>query len=287
MKTPLNTLRSQQMREILGNEVVRRIAGGVDKLPSLPETYSALCRAASDPKPDISEIARLIALDPAISLRVLQLVNSAFFGLTKRIMSVQKAVEVLGPDMLKGLILSAQIGSAQEMQPTPSFSMSVFQSYSNRVGRLARTFAGDSALADDAFTAGTMLGVGQVVLALREPAIFERVLHRIAETGESQYKVELELLGTTHAEIGAFLLSTWGLPYSIVDCVAFHYCPSRLAPGDDALLALVHAADALVGIIACREPEEKLDRAFLDRAGVLAALPRWRELAEAACEHVL
>ena len=75
MKAPLNTLRSQQMREILGNEVVRRIAGGVEKLPSLPETYSALCRAAADPNADMAEIARLIALDPAISVRVLQLVN--------------------------------------------------------------------------------------------------------------------------------------------------------------------------------------------------------------------
>ena len=202
-------------------------------------------------------------------------------------MSIQKAVEELGPDMLKGLILSAQMDSAQQVQPTPSFSMSVFQAYSNRVGRLARTFAGDSPLADDAYTAGTMLGIGQVVLALREPAKFDKVLHRIAVTGESQYRVEAELLGTTHAEIGAFLLSTWGLPYSIVDCVAFHYCPSRLAPGDDALLALVHAADALIGIIACREPEDKLDRAFLERAGVLTALPRWRELAEVACEHAV
>jgi hypothetical protein len=80
-------------------------------------------------------------------------------------------------------------------------------------------------------------------------------------------------------------LSTWGIPFSIVESVAFHYCPSRVGAGDCRLLALVHAAAALTGIVECNEPEDKLDQEFIARAGFAAELPHWRRLAEGAREQ--
>jgi HD-like signal output (HDOD) protein len=254
----------------------------MESLPSLPETYLALCRAASDPLSSVSEITRIIEMDPAISVRLLQLVNSAFFGVARRTTSIPKAVSILGTNLLKSLVLSAHMCNAMELHPTRSFSMSAYQNYAIRVGRLARRLAGSTGLGDDAFTAGMMLGIGQIVLALQEPALFEQVLGRVALSSESQHQVERELMGTTHSEIGAFVLSTWGIPFSIVESVAFSYCPNLVGPGDCKLIALVHAAEALTGIVECNEPEDKLDQAFLVRAGFAAELPQWRRLAEGA-----
>jgi hypothetical protein len=84
--------------------------------------------------------------------------------------------------------------------------------------------------------------------------------------------------------VGALLLSNWGIPFTIVECVALHLRPSAVGPGSCELLALVHAADALTGIIACREAESRLDLQFLSRAGLIDEVPRWRRLAETAGE---
>jgi HD-like signal output (HDOD) protein len=284
MDNAMNDQRIEELRVTLADPAVGRYAGNVSDLPSLPETYTALSRAASDPKTSVGTIADIIESDPVISVRLLQLVNSAFFGMTQRTSSIPKAVSIMGTNLLKSLVLSAHMCNAIERFPTRSFSMSRYQQYAIRVARLARRMAGSRACADDAFTAGIMLGIGQLVFALKAPELFERVLQRVATTGELQHNVELELMGTTRAEVGALLLSNWGIPFTIVECVALHLRPSAVGPGSCELLALVHAADALTGIIACREAESRLDLQFLSRAGLIDEVPRWRRLAETAGE---
>ncbi len=284
--TDISVQRAQALRRLIEDEAVLRIAGNVALLPMVPGTYDALCRAAADPDTDIADITRIIEADPAISVRLLQLVNSAFFGAAQRTASIPRAVNIMGTNLLKSLVLSVHMSNALELQPLPSFSMQRYQSYSIRVGRLARRFAGKRPIADDAFTAGIVLGIGKVLLALRAPQAFEQVLTRVVVSDEKQYLVERELLGTTHAEAGAYLLSTWDIPLSIVECVAFQYRVDELGEGNCELLALVHAADALCGIICCREPEEQLSLSLLARAGMLEELPRWRRMAEEACEAV-
>lgn len=271
-------LRVRRLRELLANEPVCRIAGLVERLPALPETFNKLCLAASNPNATVAQISRVIQADPAISLRLLQLANSAFFGASQRISSIPQAVSILGTELLKSLILSIHVCNMMELVPTRSFSMQNFQAYSVRVARLARHFAPSRDVADQAFTAGLLLGVGKVVFAYRDPDRFERVLARVAETGEAQHIVEQELFGTTHAETGAFLLSIWNIPFPIVECVAFHHRPSLLESTDLELMGVVHAADALVGIEYCDDPEDNLDMAFIERAGLAGCIPQWREM---------
>lgn len=278
----LSEERVRRLREIIMDEAVCRIAGGVGNLPTLPATYNALCRATADPATRTADITKIIETDPAISVRLLQLVNSAFFGAAQRTSSIPRAVNIMGTNLLKSLVLSAHMCNALELAPTRSFSMSRYQNYSMGVAKLARTFAGSRGFADEAFTAGIVLGIGQVVFALRSPKEFEQVLERVADTGEMQHRVEKEILGASHAETGAFILSTWGIPFPIVECVAFQFRPGEVGPGNGELLAIVHTANALSGIILCREPEEQLDLKFLERTGLIGELPRWRAVAEEA-----
>jgi HD-like signal output (HDOD) protein len=272
--------RIETLRSILTDESVTRYAANICRLPTLPETYQALNRAAADPSTSVMTFVDIIQNDPSVSIRVLQLVNSSFFGVARRTSSIPKAVSIMGINLLKSLVLSAHICNAMDRAPMASFSLTRYQTYAIRVARLARRLAGTRVAADDAFTAGVMLGIGQLVFALEVPNDFKEVLRRVALTGELQHEVEREILGTTHAEVGAFLLSTWGIPFPLVECVALHRRPSTVGPGDCELLALVHAANALTGIVACREPESQLDIDFITRAGLLEDLPRWREIAE-------
>ena len=159
-------------------------------------------------------------------------------------------------------------------------SLTGLQQYSFRVARLAQRFLGARPSAHEAFTAGIVCDLGQLVLALKQRALFEQVLERVGKEGESQPDVERELLGVTHAEAGALLLSGWGLPFAIVETVAFHHDVNAVADGPVDVLAAVHAADALVGIISCGDPETALDRGFIERAGFTADLPAWRKMTE-------
>jgi HD-like signal output (HDOD) protein len=123
------------------------------------------------------------------------------------------------------------------------------------------------------------------VLALGASADFAELLKQQRETNRPMYELEREKLGTTHAEIGAFLLGSWGLPLTLVEAVAYHHMP-QCGLGTDrscAVLAAVHAADALMDRTKYQQADpqrdHKLDLAFIEQCGLTPQLPRWRELA--------
>lgn len=274
--------RTYNLQRLVSGDAVRRIAGPVDKLPSVPQTYWDLVKAAESETSGAQDFARIVSADASTSLKVLQLANSAFFGSAQRITSVQHAVTRLGIELLKGLVLSANVFTTVDVSAAEGFSLEYFQRYSLQIARLAKQFLSPThaPLADEAFTSAILHNIGTLVLAMREPARFSEVTARMAETSERDIDVEREVFGASHAEVGAYLLSTWGIPISIVETAAYHHCPSVITAGSVEVLAAVHAADALFGI-ACGDPEDRLDRPFLDRAGFGAQIPTWRDLAEA------
>lgn len=268
------------LQEMLGSNAALRLAGAVGDTPDVGRSYAELLDALTRGA-DVAEVAAVVERDPTTSLKVLQLVNSAFFGLNRRITSVLHAVELLGPEILKGVVITAQTFSTFEATSSRGFSVEQFQSYSSRVARLARRLGTPHGLGDDAFSAGLLLDVGKLVIATRNPLASETVLQRSFESGEAAHQIERDLLGTTHAEVGARVLSLQGIPSPIVECVAFHHEPRRgLIPRK--LTAIVHAADALLGIASCGDPESALDRSFVRDAGLAGELEGWA--AEAARE---
>ncbi len=272
--------RATTLHALITRDAVLSLVGGIDRLPPLPSTYRRLLQVASNPDTSIREIAEIVESDPVMTLKVLQLVNSAFFGLVRRVPTVAGALSLLGLELLKSLLLAAHVMSAFEKVDIKGFSAERFQIYSMRIARLAHRFGGSRRLEDEALTSGILRDIGELIFALRRPQEFSRVMQRVTEGGERQCEVEMEILGASHAEAGACLLASWGIPFSVVECVAFHHAPSRVMGEGGNALAAVHAADALVDIVTCGAPEERLDRAFLERAGFGEEIPKWRRIVE-------
>lgn len=272
--------RTHALHKLLTNEDVRELVSAVDQLPSLPTTHLALMQAAARPNSTVQEITDIIQSDPAMSVKVLQLVNSSLFGQSSRVSSVSQAVSILGVGLLKGLTASAHVFSALDASSTKVLSVERSQLYAMRVARIAQAMASTKQRQDEAFTAGLLHNIGEIVLAVKRPDEFFDVIQRCAETNEWRISVERELLGVTHPEVGAQLLTNWGIPFPIVEVAAFHHEPRRVAGGDVEVLAVVHTADALAGILTCGDPEDMLDVQFLERAGLVQNLPRWRQLVE-------
>lgn len=274
--------RASELQKLLADEGIRVVIGKLDKLPSSPTTYWDLTRAAARPDVALADLASIVERDPAMATKVLQLVNSAYFGLAQKVASIPQAVSYLGTNLLKALALAVHAFGTMEHSTVEGFSLEGVQRHSLVTARLAKQFARDPKLASEAFTAGLVHEVGKIVLAVGVPERLSEVLRECAASGRHCHVVEREMLGVTHAEVGGYLLGVWGLPLAVVEAVTFHHRPGLVAGGSVETLAAVHIADALVhgpqlgaSAPACHE----LDLDFVARAGLLEQLDSFRALA--------
>jgi putative nucleotidyltransferase with HDIG domain len=275
--------RVSQLQSKLADPKIRSIVGGIDHLPSAPSMYWDLTMAAAKPETDINDLAAIVEKDPAMSLKVLQLVNSAYFGAARRVTSVQQAVARLGVELLKALTLTVHAFDTLKAPPCEGFSIDELQEHSLTTARLAKQLCLDATSSSEAFAAAMLHDVGKLVLAVGAPGRLREVLEEQQKSKRPFFVVELERFGITHAEIGAYLLGSWGLPLTMVEAVAYHHTPSAAPESCIPVIAALHVADAFTDTAEYRAClpgyDQKIDLAFLAQANLSAELPRWRELA--------
>lgn len=267
-------MRTCCLQALLRDGGVREVIGELDKLPSVPRIYSELVNALADNKASAPDVAKIISQDLAISARILQIVNSAFFGGSGLTNTIQEAVVRLGIGMIKSLILSIEVfQNAQSFNSVPGFSIDEMQKHALVTATLAKKLLNDQSIADDVFMAALLHDIGKLVMLSVLPEQLEAVL-RLAESNDMAfYLAEQELMGLSHAEIGGYLLGVWGLPYSIVEAVANHHEPTRV-PGQTefGIVEAVYVANTLAG-------GEALNANYLVQWGVLDQLEAWQALA--------
>jgi HD-like signal output (HDOD) protein len=273
--------RTQALQALLASQEIRDIVGRLRSLPSVPKTYLELTEASRDPRKGLGDLTAIVQRDPAMSTKVLQLVNSAYFGSVQRIASIPQAVMHLGIELLKGLALTGNVFATLGKTPIEGFSLETLQLRSLQCAGLAKRFVSDPRQAEEAFTAALVHDVGQIVIAMGLPKPYQEILREARHSRRPAHVVELEKLGVTHAEVGAYLLGVWSLPFSIIESVAYHHRPSALGDGPCETLAALHAADVLVDP-PVEGVEVELDLAFFDRVGMSDRLPLWRALADEA-----
>lgn len=254
---------------------IRRIVGGVDKLPTPPDIFFDLSKLMESTTTSVSDVAKVVTRDPALSAKLLQLVNSAYFGTGQSTTSIQQAVALLGTDRLRYIALTASVFSAPDAEASAVFSLEDMQQTSMRAAILARAFA-EPELRDEAFASTLLHDVGHVVLALCRGPEFQVFSERV-KLGEHLLDVELDLFGVTHADVGARLLAIWGLPSAIVDVVQHHHDPGSAPESLRKLASIVHVADTIVRPPGTCPP---LDLPSLERAGTAQFVEGWYALAE-------
>lgn len=277
--------RACALRDLLSDEELTRVVSGVQKLPSLPAIYNQVMQELRDPDASLNAIGILIEQDVAMSAKILKLVNSSFFGMRREVASPSQAASLLGVDLVKSLVLSVGVFSEFDDKAFPGFSLEELMQHSLRVADLAKRIAvsetDDRHMHNEAYLAGLMHGVGKLVLAGSFPDQFREVIETSVSEGMSTAEAELQILGVTHAQIGAYLLGLWGLSDEIVEAVAFHHEPSTCPVPEFRPLAAVHIANCL-----CREsctenvaePPPQLDHEFLAEIGVLDAIESFRSM---------
>jgi HD-like signal output (HDOD) protein len=266
--------RACSLQALLHDDVVHRIVGQIDTLPSVPRVYTELTHALMHPDTDAEDVADIIQQDPAMCAKVLQLVNSAFFGRTTPITDVRRAVLRLGFQMVKHLTLVVEVFRASKgIKPIAGFSIDAWQRHALHAAVLASHLLPDKRQAEDAFTATILHDLGQVILVAALPDQFTAALAQAQSTGQPLYVAETELMGISHAEIGASLLGLWGLPYPIVEAVANHHEPLRVPHRTGfGVLEAVYVANSL-------SSGAEMDTDYLRDLGIKERLEAWRDLA--------
>ncbi len=279
-------VRAFALRELLENPRLKEIVGRLDTVPSLPALYVAVTTALQAADTPISEIGKIIAQDMGMSMKVLQLVNSAFFGLPCQVSNPQQACALIGIDNIKALVLSVHVFS--QFDQRIEHEVSVLWKHSFQTAGMAKAIAkaenSTRNLVDDAFAAGLLHDVGRLVLASACSAEFRQVALRATEKKETLSAVEQELLGCTHAQVGAYLLGLWGLPNPVVEAVAWHHTPDHAAVDSFSALVAVHAADYYDHQShSCPSFGEasQLDETLLAKLGLQDRLAEWAKVCQA------
>jgi HD-like signal output (HDOD) protein/ActR/RegA family two-component response regulator len=265
------------LRDILRHPAIHELIGNLKALPATPQTFQALSEAIARPNAHAADITQIVSNDTALSVKVLQLANSAFYRRGVPVTSIQAAISYAGLEMIKSLALSACVFSALDASPTAVKRLQDLQGRSLRKAHFARMLLRESRHADEAFTAALLLDIGQAVLALSAPEKFEQMIELARSSGRAWHEVEPEVFGAAHPEVGAYLLGLWGLPLDLIEAVAYHHTPSRVQHAHTSVLAAVHVADAVVEATADRPAKllDRLDASFVARTGVSRCLTAW------------
>jgi HD-like signal output (HDOD) protein len=278
--------RSCALHELTEQAQQYRVAAGATALPSAPGIYMALMRAIADPSTGPDDIAALIERDTAMTAKLLQLANSAFFGIGRTVNRVRDAVVYLGSDTIKALTLSVEAVGRLAPQGMQGFSIDRFHRHASLVARIAAAILPKGAVQQDAITAGLLHDIGQLVLIADDPDRWRRLTVQAQDRQMPLYQVEQQDEGITHAAIGAYLLCLWGLPDGVAEAVAHHHDPLAVPGAGLDAIAAVHIADALAHEVQHNAedttPPALLDVAYLDGLGVRSQLDQWRELARSA-----
>jgi len=281
--------RAMALRERLGGREILKVVGGLTALPSLPAVYQELVAYLKTPEAALDHVGEIIGGDIAMATAILRVVNSAYFGIQKPITKIERAVSFLGLDTIMTLVLEHGLFSDGPAAVRYVFDHHGLRRHSLATGSIATAIAelssGDARLQDEALLAGVLHDIGRLVLAVTRPDSIAAVDDLMRTERMTRHAAERAVLQVTHAEVGAYLLATWGFSDSLTEATLFHHAPADALGSEWGLPGIIHVASAMADhprVVELDNPILGVDLGYLAEAGVTRYWPQWRE----ACSRI-
>lgn len=229
----------------------RELLDDIGELTSLPEVVLKINELVNSANASVAEIAAVIGQDPGLSTRILRVANSAMYGGSRKVDSIQRAVMLLGTKLIRDLVLTTSAAKVFSGIPNNIISVEDFWHHSLYCALLARSLAelSHSVNKDTMFTAGLLHDIGHLVLFNRAPLqAHDAIMLTIqGEANLELYQAEQQVLGYDHAELGAELARKWNLPELLVSCIAYHH--NLHSPSEHIqAVAQIHIANAIASL---------------------------------------
>lgn len=266
---------------------LKTLVSQTESLPSLPAVYLELIEQLRDPEASVDRVGELISRDLAMTAKVLQLVNSPFFGLPVHVKDAVHAAALLGLNTLRPLVLTAGVFRQLETSTLSPSLLEGVMDHSLAVGWLAKRLTECEGLdreeADDAMLAGILHDIGKLVLADELGRDYTLVAAAAEQTQLPLQLAELDQFDTSHADVGGYLAALWGLPADIVEAITFHHDPMDSPSDVFGATAAVYVANVLWHVqnppTSIPAPVTRLDDDYLERIGCCDRVDQWRQLA--------
>ncbi len=244
-----------------------------DWIGSPPQIYHKLHKAMQDPDVSFGDFSDIISADPNLAARMLRIANSPFYGLDSKVETITHALSIVGIDQVTELALATVMVNQFKGIAKDLVNMQSFWMHSIGCGLAARTIAKnmDERQVEPFYIAGMLHDVGSLIIYKEVPEKAREILTRCKSEGLPLATVEEEILGFTHAQVGAIIFTKWGLPKSLVEAVQYHHRPSK-AEEYPLYPAVVHLADVIayeMDLGTGGEPAiPELDPAAIQRVGL-------------------
>jgi len=269
------------MRDVLSNQSLKTVISGMRSIPTLPTLYGELTDSLRSEEPSLTQIARIISKDVGMAAKILQLANSAFVGASGHVSSLVQALALIGTENVRTLVLSVHVFSQFDGQSKVAARLPEIWDHSVAVSSLAQRIAtcenSPKGLVEESFTAGLLHDIGKVILLVEMPEEYCEIFESGSRRGDGRERAQL---GCTHGEVGAYLMSIWGIPLPVVQAVAFHHQPSQTKETHFSSLTAVHAANAIVSAThsSAQNHDGAIDMNYLDSLNLRHREPIWRDL---------
>jgi HD-like signal output (HDOD) protein len=283
-ETLVNTLEQVlQLRSLLNNQAMAEMINSLGTLPSLPASYRKMIDALQSENTSLADIGKIVAEDLSMSTKLLQMVNSAFFGLPQQIASPQHAVTLLGIETVTNLALGAGIFSQLDQALIDEFKLEPLWQHSQAVSGLVRQLGMALRLKRQELEIPVMAGMlhdlGKLLLAAQNSEEYRRI---VAQSNEEQiplFEAEADALWCHHAGIGAYLMGLWGLPFTAVEAVAHHHSHANQSLQHTSAL-LVYGANQLIHGLSKDQDKQYYDLQPLEDLLGAEEFERWLSIAK-------
>jgi len=218
------------LEETLELAQTRSMITGVTTIPTIPSVYLELVEQLSDPNISMKDIGETVSQDVGLSAKILELVNSSFFGITNRVSTPENAVILLGMEIIKGVVVTLDLFSQFTPQMMKEFDILYIMEHSFKTAQLSRTIAKYEGFSDEEcdtlYTAALLHNIGKLLFITSYPEIYGTFTDEMITTFSPMWEVEQRLIGTTHNEVGAYLLGLWGFSNETIKIIRYYHKPS-------------------------------------------------------------
>jgi len=254
-----------------------QLVDDISELVSLPEACVRINEMVDDPAYSADDIGKVISSDPGLTVRILKIANSPFYGLSSEVDTVSRAITVLGTVQLRDLVLASSACKTFEGIPNDLMTMDEFWHHSIFCGITARKLANSCMLGrgEALFIAGLLHDVGQLILFNKCPVDAKKVLLRskITHSESEIHLIEQQIIGFDHMDVGSVLTKQWKLPPCLQECVSFHHTPSKATVFPQEV-AIIHIAQAITNYANKNSIEgtnlNEIEEGAWDKAGLSA-----------------
>ncbi|NDV25564.1 response regulator [Desulfovibrio sp. JC010] len=284
--------KSLRLKNIFLNERAAKGVASIEDLPSLPDLYLTLEKELRKEDVVISDIGKLIGEDMGMTAGLLKLVNSPFFGLYSKVTKPEQAATLLGLDNLKGLVLGIHLFNSTK-EVNIDFSIAELGRHCQYTALMARAIVkaegGSNELAEHTFLAGFMHDIGKLVLATSYTDEYSTILSIVRDANIPIQEAEKDILGFTHAEVGAYLLAIWGFDEDVIEAIYCHHEPQRLGSTDLSPAVAVHVANSFDHELRVKNSDyapHLLAADWLEQNDFGPKLPEWLQICAELMEDV-